>query len=354
MTDGTFTVPASIDAGCSKGVSTALNSWIQGVPDGSTLIFPSGSCYLLDGDAGIDLSLRSNLVLEGTGARITAATDGTSNRSSTFFIDHGHDIVIRGFSIDGGNESTGTPMPDEVETRNAAAVRAGSFNIEFDHVTWDRTFGFGVWLGSDETHDVGDGAPWPHDIWVHDCSLRGGEQGLAITAARSVLFERSTVTDVSRSAFDLEPDASQSGGGGFENVTIRDNTIDGYGWYSAESNWLLASVPDDAVVGTATMRGLTFSGNTVIRGVATGDNGNFDGLGGLGIRADKANPKVDYVIADNTTSIPNTGPSSVMWFANVDNLFVTGNHQPIANGAALVRDSGTSGERIVDGNDTGS
>jgi hypothetical protein len=39
-----------------------------------------------------------------------------------------------------------------------------------------------------------------------------------------------------------------------------------------------------------------------------------------------------------------------MYLANVQNLTVTGNRQPIANGAALVRDTGTTGTRTVSGN----
>ena len=40
---------------CATNVSPALNAWIAGRPNGSTLIFPSGSCYRLGGDEGIIL-----------------------------------------------------------------------------------------------------------------------------------------------------------------------------------------------------------------------------------------------------------------------------------------------------------
>ncbi len=47
------------------------------------------------------------------------------------------------------------------------------------------------------------------------------------------------------------------------------------------------------------MDGLTVTGNRVHVGAATANNGNADGLGGLGIRADKANLKRDFVITNN-------------------------------------------------------
>ena len=50
---GANTVPATIDATCASSVSSALNAWIASRPDGSTLTFPSGSCYKLGGDEGI-------------------------------------------------------------------------------------------------------------------------------------------------------------------------------------------------------------------------------------------------------------------------------------------------------------
>ena len=67
---GGTTVPASIDASCGSSVSTALNAWIAKQPDGSTLVFPPGSCYKLGGDNAINLANRSGLTLVGTGSSL--------------------------------------------------------------------------------------------------------------------------------------------------------------------------------------------------------------------------------------------------------------------------------------------
>jgi hypothetical protein len=344
---GSATVPASIDATCSTGVGPAVNAWIASQPDGSTLVFPSGACYLFNGSQGLYLVGRSGLTLDGTGARIVLRTSG-GNDASAFFIQGSSRITIRGFSVDGGNPATGSPQAWGYldEHLNAAAVRAGSSAIEFDRVSWDNMRGFGVFVSADG------GTVWPTGVSVHDSFIRGAECGLCLVAGNNVTFTRNTVNDSMGAFVDLEPDSSQSGGGGFNNVVVSDNDVSRFAWNQVGTSWFLGSVPQDAVVSTAVMNGLTVTGNRVWQGPATALDGNYPGMGGLGLRANKANPKSDYVIADNWTATASTGPSCVMYLANVHNLTVTGNTQPIANGGALVCDSGTTGTRTVGGNHT--
>ena len=347
------TVPSSINATCASDVSPALNAWIKAQPNGSTLVFPSGSCYRLGGDNGIQLDGRQRLTLEGTGATLQLRTTGASNRSAAFFLQNSTDIIVRGFAVDGGNTATGTTSAaGQINERmNAAAIRSGSKRIEFDHVSWDRLRGFGPIMGTEG------GSTWPDDVWIHDCFIRGGEMGIAIVAGRNVRLERNTINDSVWYAFDMEPDSSTAGpngeagyGGGFINVLISDNDVTRYGWGMTMSSWFAAFVPQDAVVGTAVMDGLTITGNRVHVGAADPNNGNYDGIGGLAIRSNKANLKRNIVITDNWTADDSTWRSAVINLANVFNLTVTGNRQPLAAGS-LLSDSGTTGTRVVSGND---
>ena len=342
-------MPASIDGTCATNASPAINAWIAAQPNGSTLIFPAGSCYQLGGDAGLNLANRTGLTLVGTGSTLQLRTTGATNFSSAFFLQNSTHIVIRGFAVDGGNTFTGTTSAGSAvnEHMNAAVIRAGCSFVEFDHVTWDRLRGFGPLLSADG------GTAWPSNISIHDSLIRGGEMGVGIVAARNVQIVRDTINDSVDTAIDLEPDSSQSAGGGFQNVLISDNDVTNYGWGQTLTSWFVAANPQDAVLTTATMDGLTITGNRVHVGAATADNGNADGLGGLAIRADKSNPKTNFVITDNTTTDNDTQSTTrgVIYLANVDNLTVTGNRQPIANGAALLRDTGTTGTRLVSGND---
>jgi hypothetical protein len=341
------TVPASIDATCATNVSSALNAWIARQPNGSTLVFPSGSCYRLGGDAGLNLKGRSNLTLEGTGSTLQARTTGASNFSSAFFLQSSNHITIRGFAVDGGNAATGTTSaPSAVnEHRNGAVVRAASSFIEFDHVSWNHIYGFGILIS-----DEGGPGKWPTDVSIHDSTIRGGEMGVAIVAGRRIQIVHNAINDSVYFAIDLEPDQSQQG---FQDVVISNNDVTRYSWGGANmTSWFVAACPADSVVSTVTMDGLTITGNRIHVGAATSNNGNFDGLGGLGIRADKSNLKRNVVITNNTTGDNDTQPSSraVIYLAKVQNLTITGNRQPIASGAALVHDTGTTGTRVVSGN----
>ncbi len=342
------TVPASIDATCATNASPALNAWIAAQQNGSTLIFPAGSCYQLGGDAGLNLTGRTGLSLIGTGSTLQLRTSGATNFSSAFFLQNSTHILVRGFAVDGGNPATGTTAAGSAvnEHMNAAVIRAGCSFIEFDHVTWDRLRGFGPLLSADG------GTTWPTNISIHDSVIRGGEMGIGIVAARNVQIVHNAINDSVDSAIDLEPDSSQSAGGGFQNVLISNNDVTNYGWGQTLTSWFVAANPQDAVLATATMDGLTIDGNRVHIGAATANNGNADGLGGLGIRADKSNRKTNVVITNNTTTDDDTRPSStaVINLANVENLTVTGNRQPTASGAALLRDTGTTGTRTVSGN----
>ena len=343
---GAFTVPASINRTCATNVSPALNTWIAGRPNGSTLVFPSGSCYLLGGDAGINLKGRTGLTLVGTGSTLQLRTTGATNFSSGFFLQDSDHIIIRGFTVDGGNTATGTTGAAAAvnEHINGAMVRAGSNFVEFDHVTFNRLHGFGIFL-------IDDGRPgdWPSDVSIHNSVIRGGEMGIAIVAARRVNIVHNSINDTVYTAIDLEPDQAQHG---FQDVRIADNDVTRYSWGQNLTSWFVAACPADAVVGSVVMDGLTITGNRVHTGAATANNGNYDGLGGLGIRADKSNLKRNVVITNNTTTDNDTQSASrgVIYLAHVANLTVTGNRQPIANGAALVRDSGTTGTRVVSGN----
>ena len=346
---GGISVPASIDATCATDVSPALNAWIAGRPNGSTLIFPAGSCYKLGGDNGIVLVNRADLTLIGTDSTLQLRTTGASVRSSGFLVQDSTHIVIRGFAVDGGNTATGTTGAQAAvrERISGAMIFAGSKFIEFDRVSWDRLYGFGVFISSNE------GTVWPEDIWVHNSTVRGGEMGIGIVAGRRIKIERNAIVDTVIHAIDLEPDPYSARGGGFEDVLISNNDITRYGWSQSYTSWFVAAVPDPSVEYTAVMDGLTITGNRIHVGAATADNGNADGVGGLGIRADTPIVKRNVTITNNWTVDNDTRSATraVVNLLNVVNLTITGNRQPIANGSAYVHDSGTTGTRVISAND---
>ena len=321
--------------------SAERNAWLR-AQTGTVIV---EGTHVLDGDAGIDLEGLHDLTLHGMGARLLMQTTAASNRSSTFFLQSTQRVSVKGsWTVEGGNQLVGVPGPTGARSQinerlNAAVIRSGCADILFEGVQWLGLRGFGPWVSSDG------GGAWPERVTVQDCIIEGGEMGVAVTSGRDLVFRRNTLRATVYIAFDCEPDASQVSGGGFQRVTIADNTIDGYSVGQNLTSWFVATVPQDTVLSTCLMDGLTVTGNNVIRGAWTADNGNADGLGGLGIRADKTNPKTNYVIEDNRTSTPDTRPStrSVINLVNVTGGAVRRNDQPIQNGSRLLTMTGCTG-----------
>src|SRR5437016_570956 len=72
-------VPASIARDCSVDVAPALQSWIDSVPDNSTLSFAPKACFRID--EPVRVKQRHRMLLDGNGAALKAVTMGGRNRS---------------------------------------------------------------------------------------------------------------------------------------------------------------------------------------------------------------------------------------------------------------------------------
>jgi len=334
-------VPASIDPTGAKDVSAALGAFIDQTADGSTVVFPAGSVYRL-ASFGIRLAGRHDLTFEGSGSTLLVRTPGNHDDSAAFWLsnlatDYTSGIIIRGFTIDGGNANTGTTS--EYEGHEGASgiwTGRGTHDVEVYGVTFRNLYGHGVTLTDDST------GLWTDSVQIHDNHFLGvGTMGIALLGASNVVIEHNVITDVGWSAIDIEPEHDSEG---VADILIRSNDFIRYGWHDTSSNWWLSMVPDDGGL-AARMDRITVELNSVHAGAATSNNGNYDGIGGLAIRADKTNPKTAIAIRGNWTSDSDTqdASQSVMSFANVNGLTVDGNTQPIANGSALVACSGGTG-----------
>ena len=186
--------------------------------------------------------------------------------------------------------------------------------------------------------------------------------GVAIVAGRRIQVVGNTINDSVYYAVDLEPDASQPGpngeaghGGGFVDVLISDNDVTRYGWGTDMTSWFVAVRPAGRRRRHRRHGRPHDHRQPRPRRARRGRHGRATtALGGLGIRADKANLKrnfSDHGQLDGRRRRPPGLAAAVISLANVENLAVTGNRQPIANGAAFVRDAGTTGTRVVDAND---
>src|SRR5437879_3489445 len=73
-----ITVPPGIAADCSVDVTTALNDWVAGAPDGATLQFGENACYLVEGT--LVVKDRHGLTFDGNGATLQATTVKRSSK----------------------------------------------------------------------------------------------------------------------------------------------------------------------------------------------------------------------------------------------------------------------------------
>ena len=323
VTTRTVNVPTTIDATGASDASAALLSFINGVPDGSVIVFKAGGVYRLD--RGIRVSDRHNLVFEGNGA--TLRTGGTLYLTSMWsipFVIYGSssdvsDIVIRNFTIEGPNTRTGTNVYDPaVESPHGVGVYGGS-RIEIAHNTIRKTGGDGVYAANGSTQE------WVNGLWVHDNTFDYiGRNAFTMNAVRNALLERNTIDHVGASVLDIEPDEAFQGA---INTTLRDNNVGIWGMSPLYTMHFVACANDNSGPG-AVIRGLTITGNHVSQGAP--NSANTPNAGGLKTWIGKTRTS-NVTFANNTTTKAGAGP--VLVFEHVDGLTVTGNAQPLTSGS---------------------
>ena len=339
----TFTAPGSIPHDGVTSSSSALNTWLASTVGSGTsgawkkAVIPTGWTIRLTGDeGGMYLAGLSYIELDLTGATIQIATNDISNAASGLFFQDSHHIRVVGGTFDGLRTTTGQVTAGHEagnEKRNGCVIRHNCQFLMFDGVTWDNLYAHGLLINT----DGGGLAEYPTDLWIKDCTVRGGLMNIAPVSAARVLVEGTAANDAQAIPFDLEPDIT---GHVVEDVLLINNNVDTYGCGQTLSSWFVAI--NGKGTSQAYIRRIGVYYNTVTAGALGPDNGNYDLLGGLGIRCtDQELEKTDIYIVGNTSEDPDeqTGSSGVMYFSYTTNLTVTGNRQPIAGTATFINGS---------------
>jgi hypothetical protein len=218
VTTATYTVPASIDATGATDVHVPLNAWIEGVPDGSVIVFPDGIYRL---SQGVMLGSRQNLVFRLGNAEFRLTGAGSSHFSSAFIPGYRRNVgwtggaahlTFEGGIVRGNDTCPGCPQP--LRGENQQAVRCnGSRYIEV--------------TGMEVRAVSGDGAFFDNcdDVWVHHNEVvTAGRNGLTVIKGQRVLGEDNLYGDVGYAVFDLEPNVSSEASA---DITWRRNTVTG-------------------------------------------------------------------------------------------------------------------------------
>ncbi len=251
--------PASIDATGATDVTAALDDWIAGTPDRSTITLAADARYRVDGV--IQIRNRRGLVIEGNGATIVAPDDGSSSEPTQrslagkwprnrrhVAISGSTDITVRDLAIDGPDTDGAY---DPALEGQAGFVIGGSTDVTLERVDVREVWGDGVYIGGGS-----------EAVRIVDSTFDLiGRQGVAIVNGVDVVVERNRFDRVARSVFDVEPVRRWK----VERVTLRDNAVGDYG------NFLLASGGGGENVTDLRLEGNEIDGGrglTVFAGVA--------------------------------------------------------------------------------------
>ena len=283
--------------------TTALQSLIDGTPDGGLVRLQPGGNYRVEGT--LLLVNRHDLRIEGNGARIFATTVGDGSRAHLRIVG-GSGLRVRNLQIRGANPYAGLDDRGYVEELvGQHGIRLeGATDVELGGIEVSDVFGDFVYMGRDENHR------WTERVWIHDSTfIRSGRQGLTVTAGRDVVIERNTITDVRMGSIDLEPHPSL----GAENIHILDNHI-------GPARLLVLAATGDGRVNTVVVQ----------RNVLRGDHFTF------WVIPPRTERRHSFWVIDNDSDTPATRPP--LQFTRVDGVVVAGNRQPVTRpGEALVQ-----------------
>lgn len=292
-------VPSSIDATGSTDVSSALITFIDSVPSGSTINFRAGATYRVD--KAIKFGGRTNLTLNGNGSTIRGH-GGVTEPSSIFWLLTGNNgVTIENFGMVGNDPSPGVYHPGSEGAHGVLVDGASNTTIANDTIS-------AVWGDCVEVNGGASGVTYRDS----NCAS-AGRQGVTIINGRNVVVERDAFPRSGYCTFDIEPNNTSESA---SNISFLDNTA---------GTWSNSFLSADGAIGSH-VSGITVSGNTI--------------TGGTLLTVFSVARRQDVVFTNNASTVKGYGP--ILRFAHVDGLTVTGNVQPLSGGTLLSITDSTS------------
>jgi hypothetical protein len=313
-------VPDTIDATGSTDASAALQRFVDGVPDGSTIEFPANAEYRMDD--GLVLRDRRDLRFEGNDATLRANGSADRPMDSLFALMTGNErITIRDFDLVGNNPNAGTKDAFRGGYEHLAGVYVGaSSDILVTDMAMRDFPGDCIHIGADSS------GTWSSNVVFQDSTcIRTGRNGVSVIAAEDVTIERVDFDEIGYMVADIEPDQPTEGAARF---VFADNTVGSFGLTDQQVAWVVAAYGGAA--------GAPVSDVWVIGNTITGNpDPGFGGPLGLAVIVDgRLGPRSNIVIRDNTSSIgvSRTVDGAPVYIRNTTGVVVSGNHQPMVRG----------------------
>jgi hypothetical protein len=339
-TGRTLEVPASVDATGSSDASASLQRFVDSIPNGTTIEFPSDGVYRMDD--GLILRNRQDLVFDGNGATLRANGSAARPMDSLFALMTGNDrITIRDFLLIGNNPYAGTKDAFQGGQEHLAGAYVGaSTNVLITDVEMRDFPGDCVHIGADPT------GTWSSGIVFQDSICTGpGRHGVSLIAAEDITVHRVVFDEIGYMVVDIEPDQPNEGARSF---LFAENTIGSYGLTDQKIGWVVSAY------GGA--EGAPVHDVWIVNNTITGSpDPGFDGIPlGMAVIVDgRLGPRSGWVIRDNTSTITasRTVHGAPVYIRDTEGVVVAGNRQPMRRGE-YGRFPGST-EVIYQDNDTG-
>ena len=319
-----YTVPSSIDGTGATDVSSAIQSFVNSVPNGtsslpSIIVFPNGKTYKLS--KGVDLNDRNYLTFWGYGNTFKTVGAGNVVLSSGFILHRSDNIKILGFTIDGTQQDL-TSLSDG-EYAMGVAMYDDSDNVEIADNYISDVYGDGIFVFVFEKPAC--------DNWNfhHNLIERAGRQGITPNEG-SGRIEYNIVRDIGMYSIDAEDQSSNyASNGGNKNlgpVIIANNWFDGWEWVNGWTPHALVS--DYDIANFATINNITIENNLFTGGDKDTRSQHWDPQMGL-ISFWGTTPKTNMIIRNNTFNLPADQRSGwAIRLSNVNGGHIIGNVIP--------------------------
>ncbi len=354
-----YNIPTGIDGSGNTNVSTAIQAFVNSVPNGSAanpsiIKFPTGKTYQLQ--PGINYGGKSYIIFDGSGtptqygntggATLKASGNGIKVENSPFYAQYpANDIIFKNFNLIGSNPHGATNLCWNGESAQNSGGTLGEYqmgismrgakNIEIANMNIDKMQGDHVYLGTVNT------GLWNENIWIHNIyGNNNGRMALGIIGVNNLRVEDSKFENTCMYVFDQEPNY---GNEGTTNATYRRNIIGNYAYSTAFGESAVLDTYSPAT--SANFGSVTFENNTI-----TGKPiGRPIGQSPIYMKLLEPNQTGTWIIRNNTCTSKGIGPAIRINNSSAS-FTITNNTGCLSTGSFISTESNFTGTIIQNGN----
>ena len=254
-------MPPSIKADCSVADSTAiLNSWLNGLPSGSSVQFPANGCFHLQGS--LWLHNTTDLTINGNDSTILQTVPGPESVVQPMvYLTQDTQLVMKDLTIDGAYDGSNGGVDFEGDY---GLLLKADHGVTLNDISVNNIQGDFMDLNAPDSGVTGSDTSLNSDIFVtHSTFQHCGYHGLTIESADGVAFSHDTFSEIGTDAMDFEYDVYSTTfdaqgnpqQAAQDNIRIIDDTWNDFGgdWFASLQGQLPGVQEQNAIL----------SGNTI-------------------------------------------------------------------------------------------